>query len=101
MPYGRYIFFVIREPQNTVALQDDVAACFEYYAGLAEKLDERQDQELDLGEDGFTATLRREPLGAVALITPWNYPMLMATVRHSFSRACLTFSGTESAVFTV
>jgi hypothetical protein len=24
--------------------------------------------------------VRREPLGVVALITPWNYPLLMATV---------------------
>ncbi|WP_026556851.1 aldehyde dehydrogenase family protein [Arthrobacter sp. 35W] len=27
---------------------------------------------------GFTSTLRREPLGVVAQITPWNYPFMMA-----------------------
>lgn len=29
--------------------------------------------------NGSTSWLRREPLGVVGLITPWNYPMLMAT----------------------
>lgn len=28
--------------------------------------------------DGSTSWLRREPLGVVGLITPWNYPLLMA-----------------------
>ena len=27
---------------------------------------------------GYTSMLRREPLGVVASITPWNYPMMMA-----------------------
>jgi len=29
--------------------------------------------------DGHTSTVRREPLGVVAQITPWNYPLMMAT----------------------
>jgi hypothetical protein len=53
---------------------DDVAGCFEYYAGLAEALDGRQGEGVDLGSDDFACRLRREPLGVVALITPWNYP---------------------------
>lgn len=56
---------------------DDVAGCFEYYAGLAEALDGRQGEAVDLGSDDFSCQLRREPLGVVALITPWNYPLLM------------------------
>ena len=27
---------------------------------------------------GFSSTVRREPLGVVAQITPWNYPFMMA-----------------------
>jgi betaine-aldehyde dehydrogenase len=27
---------------------------------------------------GFTSTVRREPLGVIAQITPWNYPFMMA-----------------------
>ena len=53
---------------------DDVAGCFEYYAGLAEGLDGRQGEAVDLGSDDFECRLRREALGVVALITPWNYP---------------------------
>ncbi|MEX2291673.1 MAG: aldehyde dehydrogenase family protein [Mycobacteriales bacterium] len=29
--------------------------------------------------EGHTSFLRREPLGVVAQITPWNYPLMMAT----------------------
>lgn len=28
---------------------------------------------------GYTSVLRREPIGVVAQITPWNYPLMMAT----------------------
>ncbi|WP_248760766.1 gamma-aminobutyraldehyde dehydrogenase [Pseudarthrobacter sp. SSS035] len=28
--------------------------------------------------EGFTSSIRREPLGVVAQITPWNYPFMMA-----------------------
>lgn len=59
---------------------DDVATCFDYYAGLAEKLDGRQCAEaIDVGMAEFDVRVRREALGVVALITPWNYPLLMAT----------------------
>lgn len=58
---------------------DDVASCFDYYAGLAEKLDERQDTPIDVGMEEFSVKVRREPLGVVGLVTPWNYPLLMAT----------------------
>ncbi|KAG5181252.1 betaine aldehyde dehydrogenase [Tribonema minus] len=58
---------------------DDVAACFEYYAGLAEALDKRQWAKVDVGDDGYLARLRKEPIGVVAAVVPWNYPLLMAT----------------------
>lgn len=46
---------------------------------MAEKLDSRQYEPVDLGMEGFECALRREPLGVVGLITPWNYPLLMST----------------------
>jgi hypothetical protein len=52
--------------------QDDVSACFEYYADLAEKLDERQYAPLELPMEQFKCNLLREPIGVVALITPWS-----------------------------
>lgn len=67
-------------PHPACLIQDDVAGCFDYYAGLAETLDSRQDTPIDVGMEEFAVRVRREPLGVVGLITPWNYPMLMATV---------------------
>ncbi|KAG0562283.1 hypothetical protein KC19_9G133600 [Ceratodon purpureus] len=58
---------------------DDVSGCFEYYADLAEKLDERQYAPLELPMEQFKCNILREPIGVVGLITPWNYPLLMAT----------------------
>jgi len=29
-------------------------------------------------EAGFTSSIRREPVGVVAQVTPWNYPLMMA-----------------------
>ena len=55
---------------------DDVIATFEYYAGLAEGLDAKQDSNVELPTDDFSARLRREPCGVVGLIVPWNFPMV-------------------------
>ena len=60
---------------------DDVSGCFEYYAGLAEELDERQYSKVDLPADyadSFNTSLCYEPVGVVGAIVPWNYPLLMA-----------------------
>ncbi|KAG6542964.1 hypothetical protein Mapa_015656 [Marchantia paleacea] len=58
---------------------DDVSGCFEYYADLAEKLDDRQYSPVELPMEQFKSNVLREAMGVVALITPWNYPLLMAT----------------------
>lgn len=56
----------------------DAAFTFDYYAGLAEAEDSRADEEVDVGDARFRASITREPLGVVGAITPWNYPLLMA-----------------------
>ncbi|KAF9667814.1 hypothetical protein SADUNF_Sadunf15G0062500 [Salix dunnii] len=56
---------------------DDVAGCFEYYADLAEGLDAKQKAPVSLPMETFKSYVHKEPLGVVALITPWNYPLLM------------------------
>uniref|UniRef100_A0A5B6ZGL6 Putative betaine-aldehyde dehydrogenase n=1 Tax=Davidia involucrata TaxID=16924 RepID=A0A5B6ZGL6_DAVIN len=58
---------------------DDVAGCFEYYANLAEGLDAKQKAPVSLPMKTFKCHVLREPIGVVGLITPWNYPLLMAT----------------------
>ena len=52
----------------------DAAACFEYYAGLATKI---HGDVVPVPDDALVLALR-EPVGVVAQIIPWNYPILMA-----------------------
>src|SRR4029077_3088960 len=52
----------------------DVAACFEYYGGLATKIH----GEVVPVPDGALALALREPVGVAAQIIPWNFPLLMA-----------------------
>jgi len=52
----------------------DVAACFEYYGGLATKIH----GDVVPVPDGALALALREPVGVAAQIIPWNYPLLMA-----------------------
>jgi len=50
-----------------------VANCFHYFAGWATKI---AGETLPVNPAFFTYTLR-EPLGVVAAIIPWNFPMIM------------------------
>ncbi|MEK1933718.1 MAG: aldehyde dehydrogenase family protein [Pararhizobium sp.] len=56
---------------------NDVAGCFNHYAGLAEELDHNPEETIPLSEPRFSSRVVREPLGVVGAITPWNYPLLM------------------------
>ncbi len=56
---------------------DDVAACFDYYAGLAKDLDSRLETPIALPHPDFSSLARLEPVGVVGQIIPWNYPLLM------------------------
>src|ERR1700683_1710148 len=60
------------------------AACFEYYAGLAASV---AAEYLDLGREAFGYT-RREPLGVVAGIGAWNYPLQIACWKAAPALAC-------------
>jgi 1-pyrroline dehydrogenase len=46
-----------------------------YFAGAARHLEGKAAGEY---VEGYTSLIRREPLGIVAGITPWNYPLMMA-----------------------
>lgn len=56
----------------------DAAACFEYYADLAEELDGHGLEAITLADVRFRSTVAREPVGVAGAIIPWNYPLLMA-----------------------
>lgn len=56
----------------------DAAACFDYYAGLAEQLDDNPAEAIALPDERFSSEAVLEPVGVVGAIVPWNYPLLMA-----------------------
>jgi betaine-aldehyde dehydrogenase len=60
------------------------ADCFEYFAGVAPTL---AGEHLDLGPQAFGYT-RREPLGVVAGIGAWNYPLQIACWKTAPALAC-------------
>jgi betaine-aldehyde dehydrogenase len=60
------------------------AECLEYYAGLAASI---AGEHIDLGPSAFGYT-RREPLGIVAGIGAWNYPLQIACWKAAPALAC-------------
>ncbi|MER2537349.1 MAG: aldehyde dehydrogenase family protein [Rhizobiaceae bacterium] len=56
----------------------DAAGCFDFYAGLAEQLDDNPEEPITLADDRFTSKAVKEPIGVAGAIIPWNYPLLMA-----------------------
>ena len=54
----------------------DAIATYEYYATLAERLDERQNQPVSLAVPGYESVTQLEPAGVAALIVPWNFPFV-------------------------
>ncbi|MGA0083589.1 MAG: aldehyde dehydrogenase [Steroidobacteraceae bacterium] len=53
-----------------------VAEWFRYFAGLADKI---QGAVIPTGKPDILTFTRLEPLGVVALVTPWNSPLLLLT----------------------
>jgi aminobutyraldehyde dehydrogenase len=75
--------FAVLESQNTgkplaAALSDEIPAIadvFRFFAGACRVMTGSV-----AGEylPGFTSMIRRDPIGVVASIAPWNYPLMMA-----------------------
>lgn len=57
--------------------EEIAASCdaIRFFAGAARCLEGKAAGEYSAG---FTSTIRREPLGIVGQVTPWNYPFMMA-----------------------
>src|SRR6266536_49439 len=65
------------------AARDEMPVCSDnlrFFAGAARLLEGKATGEY---MRGYTSMLRREPLGIVAGITPWNYPLMMAVWKFS------------------
>lgn len=56
-----------------------------YYAGWADKIEGSQ---IPVNTPKILAYTRREPLGVVGLIVPWNFPLLMAVWKLAPALAC-------------
>lgn len=57
---------------------EEVAVCVDqirFFAGAARFLEGKATGEY---MEGLTSSIRREPLGVVGQVTPWNYPLMMA-----------------------
>jgi len=61
-----------------------VAEIYRYFAGWATKI---HGETINSRPDAFTYTLR-EPIGVVAAIVPWNFPLLLAAWKIAPALAC-------------
>lgn len=66
---------IIRETSAQIAY---VADYYRYYAGLADKI---EGAHLPIDKPDMEVWLRREPLGVVAAIVPWNSQLFLAAVK--------------------
>ena len=74
---------VALESQNTgkpiaVTMSEEIPPMIDqirFFAGAARLLEGRAAAEY---MQGFTSMIRREPVGVIGQVTPWNYPMMMA-----------------------
>lgn len=66
---------IIRETSSQIAY---VADYYRYYAGLADKI---EGSVLPIDKPDMDVWLRREPIGVVAAIVPWNSQLFLAAVK--------------------
>ncbi|RFC62289.1 aldehyde dehydrogenase [Fulvimarina endophytica] len=66
---------IIRETSAQIAY---VAEYYRYYAGLADKI---EGAVLPIDKPDMTVWVKREPLGVVAAIVPWNSQLFLAAVK--------------------
>jgi len=66
---------IIRETRSQIGY---VAEYYRYYAGLADKI---QGAHLPVDKPDMEAYLRREPIGVVAGIVPWNSQLFLSAVK--------------------
>ncbi len=60
--------------REMIAQMTGLGAWYHYYAGLADKLEGRQ---IPSPNPNYLVYTRRQPVGVVAAITPWNSPLLL------------------------
>lgn len=66
---------IIRETSSQIAY---VADYFRYYAGLADKI---EGSTLPIDKPDMDVWLKREPVGVVAMVVPWNSQLFLSAVK--------------------
>lgn len=66
---------IIRETSSQIAY---VADYYRYYAGLADKI---EGAHLPIDKPDMEVWLRREPVGVVAMVVPWNSQLFLSAVK--------------------
>lgn len=66
---------IIRETSSQIAY---VASYYRYYAGLADKI---EGSFLPIDKPDMEVWLRREPVGVVAMVVPWNSQLFLSAVK--------------------
>jgi acyl-CoA reductase-like NAD-dependent aldehyde dehydrogenase len=62
--------------REMIGQMNGLGSWFQYYAGLADKVEGRQ---IPSPNPDYLVYTRKEPIGVVAAITPWNSPLLLLT----------------------
>jgi aldehyde dehydrogenase (NAD+) len=62
--------------REMIGQMNGLGSWFHYYAGLADKVEGRQ---IPSPNPNYLVYTRKEPIGVVAAITPWNSPLLLLT----------------------
>jgi acyl-CoA reductase-like NAD-dependent aldehyde dehydrogenase len=74
---SRLLASEVGKPLSEAGMEVQLTAdVFEYYAGLALNV---KGQAVTNYVDDAVGLIVKEPIGVVAIITPWNFPMLLAT----------------------
>lgn len=72
---------VVNEARGDIAM---AIKALQYYAGWADKIHGKT-----IPSDGpFFVYTRREPVGIVGAITPWNFPVMLACCKVAPALAC-------------
>jgi len=85
-------------------LEDEIPPivdCFRFYASACRVLTASAAGEYF---DGMTSMIRRDPVGVVAQIAPWNYPLMMSAWKIAPSLAagnCVVFKPSENTPLTL
>jgi acyl-CoA reductase-like NAD-dependent aldehyde dehydrogenase len=87
---SRMLASEVGKPLSEAGMEVQLTAdVFEYYAGLALNV---KGQSVTNYVDDAVGLIVKEPVGVVAIITPWNFPMLLATwkIAPALAAGCTT-----------